>query len=96
MVADIAAALADECVNAKSTRATINCGALEGQSRLVVREVFKLAWREAGWPEQSMGFDEWRQLARLAVGDCTAMLNLPGGIRAKRDEKAVVLEVLAR
>ena len=42
-----------------------------------------------------MGFDEWQQLAALATDDGSGMLNLPGGIRAKRDGQFVVLEVLA-
>jgi hypothetical protein len=42
-----------------------------------------------------MGFDEWQQLAALAAGDSSPALNLPGGIRAKREGQLVVLEVLA-
>lgn len=96
VIAELASTFAEKCVGATSTRTTVGCGALEGQPLIVVREVFKLAWRNAGWPEQSMGFDEWRQLALLAVDGGTAMLNLPGGIRAKRDGEAVVLEMLAK
>ena len=45
------------------SRLQIDCDALRGQPTIIVREVFKFAWRQAGWPEQSMGFDEWQQLA---------------------------------
>jgi tRNA(Ile)-lysidine synthase len=95
VIAEHAVALTEKCVDTKSIRTTIDCRALKGQPPIVVREVFKLAWRGSGWPEQSMGFDEWRQLALLAVDGGASTLNLPGGIRAKRDGEAVVLEVLA-
>jgi tRNA(Ile)-lysidine synthase len=94
-VAGLAATLAEQCVDAKVKRATVDCMALEGQPTVVVREVFKFAWRHAGWSEQSMGFEEWQQLAVLATGTGSQMLNLPGGIRAKREGQLVVLEVLA-
>jgi tRNA(Ile)-lysidine synthase len=95
VVAGLAATLAGRCVDAKFTRAKVDCEALEGQPMIVVREVFKFAWRQAGWPEQSMGFEEWQQLAGLAAGDGSLTLNLPGGIRAKREGQHVVLELLA-
>jgi tRNA(Ile)-lysidine synthase len=96
IVAELAAGLGDKCVDAKSSRSKVNCASFEGQPAIVVREVFKLAWRQAGWPEQAMGFDEWQQLADLASGIGLQSLNLPGGIRAKRDGQFVVLEALAR
>ncbi len=30
--------------------------------------MFVLAWRMRGWPEQSMGFDQWEALAEMALG----------------------------
>ena len=63
---------------------------------MALREIFKIAWRKAGWPEQAMGFDEWQQLAVLATALGSQTLNLPGGIRAKRDGPFVVLELLKR
>jgi tRNA(Ile)-lysidine synthase len=95
VVAGLAATLAGRCVDAKFSRVKVDCDALEGQPTIVVREVFKFAWRQAGWPEQSMGFEEWQQLAVLATGTGSQTLNLPGGIRAKREGQLVVLEVLA-
>lgn len=95
VVAEIAATLAVRCVDAELNRAKVDCEALKGQSAIVVREVFKFAWRQAGWPEQSMGFDEWQQLASLATTEDIRTLNLPGRIRAKREGQFVVLEVLA-
>jgi tRNA(Ile)-lysidine synthase len=95
VVAELAATLAEKCIGAKFTRAKVDCDALEGQPTIVIREVFKFAWRQAGWREQSMGFEEWQQLAALATTKSFQSLNLPGGIRAKFDGQFVFLEVLA-
>ncbi len=95
VVAELAMTLAEKCVDAKSVRILVDCDTLTVQPTIVVREVFKLAWRQAGWGEQSMGFEEWQQLAALAAAESTQTLNLPGSIRAKREGKFVVLEVLA-
>ena len=95
VVARLAATLAERCVDVKISGAKVDCESLEGRPTIVVREVFKFAWRQAGWPEQSMGFEEWQQLAVLAEAEGSQTLNLPGGIRAKREGQLVVLEVLA-
>jgi tRNA(Ile)-lysidine synthase len=94
IIAEFAVSLAKRCVDAKFSRIKIDCDPLRGQPTIVVREVFKFAWRQAGWGEQSMGFDEWQQLAALASGEGPRMFNLPGGRRAQRDGDFVVLEVL--
>jgi tRNA(Ile)-lysidine synthase len=93
VVAGLAARLAERCIDAKLPRIQVDCAALEGQPVIVVREVFKFAWRQASWPEQSMGFKEWQQLALLAAEHSSRTLNLPGGIRANRDGQLVILEV---
>ena len=95
VVAGLAAMLTERCVDAKFSPVKVDCEVLEGQPTIVVREVFKFAWRQAGWPEQSMGFEEWQQLAVLATAAGSQTLNLPGGIRAKRKGQLIVLEVLA-
>jgi tRNA(Ile)-lysidine synthase len=93
VIARLAATLAERCVDAKLPRIQVDCEVLEGQPVIVVREVLKFAWRQAGWPEQSMGFEEWQQLAVLATEQGHRPVNLPGGIRAKREGQLVVLEV---
>jgi len=93
-VALIAVTLAERCVDARFSRIKIDRDPLRGQPTIVVREVFKFAWRQAGWGEQSMGFDEWQQLANLASGEDPRMFNLPGGRRAQRDGEFVVLGLL--
>ena len=96
VIAELAATLAKKCIDAKSSKVKVDCVPLRGQPAIVVREVFKSAWRQACWGEQSMGFDEWQQLAALAAGEGLQMFNLPGGRRAQRDGQFVVVDVLAR
>ena len=70
----------------------IDCRPLAGQPVLIVREVCRAAWREAKWPLQAMGFDEWQRLALLAMGDeVRPRINLPGNIRAGRRDELLVL-----
>jgi tRNA(Ile)-lysidine synthase len=96
VIATLAAELAEDCVDAKPSRVRIDCAPLRGQPAVIVREVFKFAWRLAGWGEQSMGFDEWHQLASIAAEEGPQLLNLPGGRRARRDGQSVVVDVLAK
>jgi tRNA(Ile)-lysidine synthase len=96
VLSELAATLAKECFDANSSQVKIDCGPLRDQPAIVVREVFKFAWRQAGWGEQSMGFDEWQQLAALAAGESCQIFNLPGGRRVQRDGQFVVVEVLAK
>jgi hypothetical protein len=39
-----------------------------------------------------MGYDEWQQLAELVMDECDAPINLPGGIRGRRENSVVLLE----
>jgi tRNA(Ile)-lysidine synthase len=71
----------------------IDCRPLTGMPPLLVREVCRLAWQEAGWPMQAMGFEAWQQLAELVQGERGAAVSLPGNIRARRDLSTLVLEV---
>lgn len=74
-------------------RLKVDCSQLLLQPAIVVREVFKSAWREAGWPLQAMGFDEWQLLALLAKEPSRhGALNLPGNIIARWDDDLLMLE----
>lgn len=86
-----ASALAEKCVVADAAQARINCGQLTSQPPIIVREVCKVAWRLVGWPEQSMGFDQWQQLAALATGADLQSINLPWNIHARREGQFVIL-----
>jgi tRNA(Ile)-lysidine synthase len=91
VIAELAARIAVDCVVADVKRAKIDCGKVNGHPPIVVREVFRFAWRQMGWPEQAMGFAEWQQLAALAVGQDALVLNLPGNTRAHRMADTVEL-----
>lgn len=86
--------LADSSV-VSTGRIEIECAPLRMQPPHLVREVCRLAWDAAGLPLQSMGFDEWSQLAELVAGKSTATLSLPGSLSAaRRDERIVVAQSL--
>jgi tRNA(Ile)-lysidine synthase len=71
----------------------IDCRVLADEPLLLVRESCKLAWQRAGWPLQSMGFQEWQQLAAMVCGDHNgSAINLPGDIHARRDGDSLILE----
>lgn len=80
---------------ARAGSVRIDGRALAGEPPLVVRELCKMAWRQAGWSLQSMGFAQWCELAQLALGDAGSPLNLPGNVRAERAGNVLVLRLLA-
>jgi tRNA(Ile)-lysidine synthase len=105
LIRQTAEKVARDCIVRNAEGIQINCSKLEGQLPVVVNEVIKLAWRDAGWPLQSMGFDEWQQLAVLVAraeassfppnaADKRDVINLPGNIRARLASGVVVLEPL--
>lgn len=62
---------------------------LDGQPRYLVRELLIAVWRDAGWPLQSMGFQQWNALTEMVLTrdagnrPATGKLILPGNIRAE-------------
>jgi tRNA(Ile)-lysidine synthase len=95
LISEMAAQLAVDCLVVGPAETLVDCGRLESVEPILVRAVFKIAWQLAGWKEQSMGFDEWQQLAQLARAANAPTIQLPGNIRARRDAAFVVLECLA-
>jgi tRNA(Ile)-lysidine synthase len=95
VIVELAAAVGGECVDVTARRVKIDRARLTGEPAIIVREVLRFAWRRAGWPEQSMGFEQWQMLAALVIGPDSQTLNLPGDIRAHRDGESVVLDVLS-
>ena len=70
----------------------ISCKDLAGQEPIVVCEALRLAWREAGLPEQDMTHPWWMRIAKLASDMQTnEKLNLPGGIHASVQEDRLVV-----
>lgn len=76
-------------------RVQINWTDLAKEPPIVVREVFKLAWREAHWPLQAMGYSEWQLLANMASGTYPqAVANLPGNVQVRRERCLLIFEQL--
>ena len=74
----IVADLADRCVSRDPSGAIlINVPKLGTQPRHVLRELLIGAWREQGWPLQSMGFAEWDLLADMLSADADRPLRAP-------------------
>jgi tRNA(Ile)-lysidine synthase len=102
LIAGFAQQVADECVtrevahvegsNTEVVRVRIDCRQLANSPLPLVREVCRIAWQQAQWPLQAMGFDEWQELAELIIGERDMTINLPGGIRGRRENSVVVLE----
>jgi tRNA(Ile)-lysidine synthase len=100
----IAARLTNDCVTlefAPSKNAgkrpvdciRIACEKLVDQPALFIGEVCKAAWRQADWPEQSMGYDQWHLLASLVADNPrSSKLNLPGNIQAWRAGEELICE----
>jgi tRNA(Ile)-lysidine synthase len=63
----------------------LQTGPMVGQPELLACEAFRLAWREAGFPEQAMTREWWRRLAQFAQSaEAAGALNLPGNIIVRR------------
>lgn len=58
----------------------------------VVRAALRRVWRREGWPMGEMGYGQWRRLEGLARAE-TGAQDLPGGVRARRHGRVLVLEV---
>jgi tRNA(Ile)-lysidine synthase len=96
--------LADECVtweladsmdsSSGVARIRIECCRLAESPPLLVREACRIAWQRAEWPLQSMGHDQWQQLAELISGVRETQVNLPGNVRGRRETATLVLEAM--
>jgi tRNA(Ile)-lysidine synthase len=67
------------------------CHPLQDRPPIIIREVCRIAWQQAGWPMQAMSFEHWQHLAALVASKPGATINLPGNILAQRESEAVVL-----
>jgi tRNA(Ile)-lysidine synthase len=97
-----AAELAAICVTRMSDdQLQILAAPLVSRPRHMVREVLMTAWRGMGWPLQSMGFEEWDQLAEMLLAPplpspAAAVARVfPGGVQAKKPGESLVLTRLA-
>ncbi len=82
-------------ISSDATRVTLDCRALAGQDRHLVRELLLAVWRRQAWPLQAMGYAQWNLLAEMALapaGDPTLRKQvLPGAITAQRQGEQLVL-----
>ncbi|MEM8866145.1 MAG: tRNA lysidine(34) synthetase TilS [Planctomycetota bacterium] len=69
---------------------------LQAEPALLVREVCRHAWRQAGWPEQAMGRQQWVLLADYVLASTPQpAITLPAGIRVETGGTQVVLAPIA-
>ena len=60
---------------------TMQVEPLRRVSKYLVREVFIRIWQKQLWPQQSMGFEQWNELADLIRSPRETARDLPGSIR---------------
>ena len=88
VIEDSVTRLSEQCqVEAGKNSCQINTSPLRTAYPLLVRELFHHVWREQGWPLQSMGFEQWHQLAALVTAEASppTQITLPGPVIARRD-----------
>lgn len=73
-------------------RVTLQAAALAQSPQALVVESLRLAWRGAGWPQQAMTAEHWRQLGELAIAaKPQAAVVFPGSVRVERVGDVLVL-----
>lgn len=79
--------LSRSCEGTSNTegRVTLQSAVLAQSPLALVVEALRLAWREAGWPQQAMTSGHWRQLGELATSaKPQAAVVFPGNVRVER------------
>lgn len=67
-------------------------GPLRDEPAYLVRELLIAVWREAGWPQQQMGFAEWNELTALLLeSEEPRVRTFPGRITARREAGRLAL-----
>lgn len=83
---------ATETTQTFATCIALRSNVLTQSPQLLVVEALRLAWREAGWPQQAMTAVHWRRLGELATGPLPqAAAVFPGGVRGHRQGDLFVL-----
>ena len=83
----LTAQLVDTCVTrGESGAVEIDCRGLLETERYLVRELLIRIWREQCWPEQSMSYSRWDQLADMAAASSASASRrvrmFPGAVTA--------------
>jgi tRNA(Ile)-lysidine synthase len=78
-----------------SDGARVVCAQLAEQPRHLVRELVRAIWRQRGWPQRAMGYDQWAAACSLieqsAAHPVSQALTLPGRILARAEQGQVLL-----
>lgn len=87
---NIASGLLDRVVESSSaSECRLKWQPLTETPRHLVREMLSLLWRRQDWPRQGMGFEQWDELARVALEGGAA--TLPARIDARREGRWLVI-----
>lgn len=71
---------------------TLQSAMLAQSPQALVVEALRLAWRQAGWPQQAMTAGHWRQLGEIArAAEPQAAVVFPGAVRVERIGDTLVL-----
>lgn len=62
-------------------------------SEFLCRELLITLWRQQAWPEQAMGFDEWKRLVD-SIGQEKGVFHLPGKVIARIRKSTMRIEKL--
>lgn len=84
--------LFDVAVQRFANEVEIDLRALAGQAPPVLRQVFRIIWQEQNWPEQSMSFEKWQQLAELVSRRVMVATEMPGRIRVEVRKNILILQ----
>ena len=77
----------------------IDCRAVAGQPRHVVRELGVVAWKNQDWPRQQMGLAQWEQFADALLAppeQAPRKLLLPGNVQLKRHQDECQVRLVER
>jgi tRNA(Ile)-lysidine synthase len=93
LIESLAGELLAACrVEGSNERIALLCSPLRTAPPLLAIEALRAAWRAAGWPEQAMTQQWWRNLSALGRDNSQGrQLNLPGNVLARREGDALVL-----
>jgi tRNA(Ile)-lysidine synthase len=74
----------------------LDCQSLSDLAPVLRSALFIAVWRRRQWPQQAMGFSQWRELAALAEPETQPPpLLLPAGVRAVREGPRLKLSLQA-
>jgi tRNA(Ile)-lysidine synthase len=88
--------LAQRVVRPEGNAVRIDCEAIRGLSRCVVRELLISVWKARSWPQQEMSFEKWDELASMALeaNPAPAKRDFPGGVSGRRLAAGLILSLV--